>query len=101
VTFEDEAAQAIISIATSALGVIGTIVGAFFGIRVGAGQTEKLVDQNRDLVNANAATEAKANVYALYASHPNPPSPSAIHQEALQAWLEVRGASHAPSTAAR
>jgi hypothetical protein len=96
VSFKQGASQAVVAISTAAFGVISAVVGAFFGMRVGAEQTEKLVNQNGDLANAAQAAEAKSNVYALYASHQSPPVPTVIHQEAMNAWAEVRRPRNSP-----
>jgi hypothetical protein len=90
VSFKHGASQAVVAVSTAAFGVISAVVGAFFGMRVGAEQTGNLVSQNRDLANAAQAAEAKSSVYALYASHGSPPSPTQIHREAMEAWSEVR-----------
>jgi hypothetical protein len=57
--FKGNRGTEIVSVATSAFGVIGSIVGAFFGIKLGTEQTQ----------SANVATqaaEAKADVYAAH-----------------------------------
>ncbi|MBA2568915.1 MAG: hypothetical protein H0V11_06165 [Actinobacteria bacterium] len=49
----------VVAIVTSAFGVVGSIVGAFFGIKIGS-------DQAKD-ANANAqAAEAKSDIYAAH-----------------------------------
>jgi|GEM_PF-2047016 len=47
------------TIATSAAGVIATIVGAYFGVKLGS-------DQTKDVTKTQKATAAKAEVYAAH-----------------------------------
>src|SRR5919198_1220822 len=49
----------LVSIVTSAFGVIGSIVGAYFGLKIGT-------DQAKDASAAAQAAEAKSDVFAAY-----------------------------------
>jgi len=49
------------SIATAAIGVIGSIVGAYFGVKVGSDGTQKAIQAQQD-------EATKAQVFALHAS---------------------------------
>lgn len=51
--------QAVASIATAAFGVIGSVVGAYFGIKVGAEGTQRALD-------AHKAEAARAQVFAAH-----------------------------------
>lgn len=51
--------QSVVSVVTGAFGVIGSIVGAYFGVRVGAGQ-------RRESEAATKAEAAKAQAFALH-----------------------------------
>ncbi len=60
------------SIATSATAVIGSIVGAYFGVKVGSEGTQKAVQAQQD-------EATKAQVFALHAT---PSDPSAVLNDA-------------------
>lgn len=63
------------SIATAAIGVIGSIVGAYFGVKIGTDGTQKAID-------AQQQEATKAQVFALHTSPQD--APMAIeHAEAL------------------
>jgi hypothetical protein len=49
----------LVSIVTSAFGVVGSIVGAFFGIKIGT-------DQAKDATAAARAAEAKSDIYTAH-----------------------------------
>jgi hypothetical protein len=51
--------QSVVAIATSSFGVIGTIVGAYFGVKVGSDGTQRAVDAMR-------GEAAKAQAFAAY-----------------------------------
>jgi len=53
------------AIATSATGVIGSIVGAYFGVKIGTDGTQKAID-------AQQQEATKAQVFALHASPDDP-----------------------------
>jgi hypothetical protein len=75
ISYTNAKTDIIASIASSAFGVISAVVGAFFGIKIGT-------DQTKTLVEANQASQAKAETYAL-----NVPSGEAprVHSEAGKA----------------
>ena len=51
--------EAVTGVATAAFGVIGSVVGAYFGVKVGTDQTKQLSD-------AAAAANARASAIALH-----------------------------------
>jgi hypothetical protein len=67
----------VVSIATSSFGVIGTIVGAYFGVKIGTDSTSKAIDGLKD-------EAAKA---AAFAGHVDP----ANVQAAVQTYHDIRG----------
>lgn len=58
----DESAQ----IASSAGGVVATIVGAYFGVKVGTDQTKTAMDQTQKAVDGQKAESAAAKVFAAH-----------------------------------
>jgi hypothetical protein len=61
-----ESSEATVSVATSAFGVVGSIVGAYFGVKLGSDQAAAATDQNADLTKRVQAAETKADAYALH-----------------------------------
>jgi uncharacterized membrane protein YeaQ/YmgE (transglycosylase-associated protein family) len=54
------------SIATSAIGVIGSIVGAYFGVKIGSDGTKSAIESTEGALKAHKEEAIKAQVYALY-----------------------------------
>jgi hypothetical protein len=69
------------SIATAAIGVIGSIVGAYFGVKIGSDGTQQAVDGQRQ-------EAAKAQAFALHV-HPQEAEPALA--EAQRLLGELRG----------
>jgi uncharacterized protein YacL len=63
---ELESSEATVSVATSAFGVVGSIVGAYFGVKLGSDQATAATGQNADLAKRMQAAETKADAYALH-----------------------------------
>ena len=61
-----ESSSATVSVATSAFGVVGSIVGAYFGVKIGSEQAADATGQNADLTKRVQAAETKADAYALH-----------------------------------
>jgi uncharacterized protein YacL len=61
-----ESGSATVSVATSAFGVVGSIVGAYFGVKLGSEQATAVTGQNADLAKRVQAAETKADAYALH-----------------------------------
>jgi uncharacterized protein YacL len=61
-----ESSEATVSVATSAFGVVGSIVGAYFGVKLGSDQAAAATGQNADLTQRVQAAETKADAYALH-----------------------------------
>jgi hypothetical protein len=61
-----ESSAATVSVATSAFGVVGSIVGAYFGVKIGSEQAADATGQNADLTKRVQAAETKADAYALH-----------------------------------
>jgi hypothetical protein len=61
-----DSSEATVSVATSAFGVVGSIVGAYFGVKVGSDQAAVATGQNADLAKRVQAAETKADAYALH-----------------------------------
>jgi uncharacterized protein YacL len=61
-----ESSSATVSVATSAFGVVGSIVGAYFGVKLGSEQATAVTGQNADLAKRVQAAETKADAYALH-----------------------------------
>ena len=61
-----ESSEASVSVATSAFGVVGSIVGAYFGVKLGSEQATAATGQNADLARRVQAAETKADAYALH-----------------------------------
>ena len=91
--FVDDVGSEIGTIATGAFGVVGTIVGAFFGIKVGtqAGASGK-EDAQRTAITARAG-EAEANARAtVLAAHIPEDKASTVASEAANSGQEARDA---------
>jgi hypothetical protein len=58
--------QAAGTIAGSAVAVIGSIVGAYLGVKVGTDQTAKALDQLNTAAKTNEGTSKRAERYALH-----------------------------------
>lgn len=69
------------TIASSAAGVIATIVGAYFGVKVGS-------DQSKTAIEAQKEEAAKAQIYA---AHLPPEKAEEVIQQADQALGRIRG----------
>jgi len=54
------------TIATAAGGFIATIVGAYFGVKVGTDQTKNALDQTQKAMDKQTAEAAKAQVFAAH-----------------------------------
>lgn len=65
------------SIATAAIGVIGSIVGAYFGVKIGSDGTQKAVE-------AQQQEATKAQVFALHTSPQDAPTAMAHIEAALR-----------------
>ena len=63
-----ESSEATVSVATSAFGVVGSIVGAYFGVKVGSDQAAAATGQNADLTKRVQAAETKADAETVRAS---------------------------------
>jgi ABC-type nickel/cobalt efflux system permease component RcnA len=61
-----ESSEATVSVATAAFGVVGSIVGAYFGVKIGSEQAAAATNQNADLTKRVQAAETKADAYALH-----------------------------------
>jgi len=61
-----ESSEASVSVATSAFGVVGSIVGAYFGVKLCSEQATAATGQNADLARRVQAAETKADAYALH-----------------------------------
>ena len=61
-----ESSEATVSVATSAFGVVGSIVGAYFGVKIGSDQAADASGRNADLTKRVQAAETKADAYALH-----------------------------------
>lgn len=71
------------TIASSTAGVIATIVGAFFGVKVGSDQTKAAIDNTK-------AEAAKAQVYALHLHPDEAEKIQAKAEEAAEKALKKR-----------
>jgi len=56
----------VVAIATSSFGVIGTIVGAYFGVKVGSQGTEKALDNTQRAIDGMRFEATKAQMFAAY-----------------------------------
>ncbi len=83
----------VVSIATSSFGVIGTIVGAYFGVKVGTDGTTKALEGTQAAIEAVKNESAKATAFA---SHMDPASASKAIAD-YHALLANPAASEAPS----
>jgi len=87
----DEIGSGIGTIATGAMGVLGTIVGAYFGIKTGtdtAAKTTQVAQASTLQATTHAAeANAAARVYAGFV--PTNDAPTA-HQQAMEAAREAR-----------
>jgi hypothetical protein len=54
----------VVSIATASFGVIGTVVGAYFGSKSSNDSTQKAIDGTQNAINAMRDEAAKAQTYA-------------------------------------
>jgi hypothetical protein len=59
----------VVSIATGSFGVIGTIVGAYFGVKIGTDNTKNALDATKEAVDSMKDESAKAQAFA---SHMDP-----------------------------
>ena len=60
-----QAAQ-VATIASAAFGVVGTIVGAYFGVKAGSEQTQQVLDQAQGTLAALRHEAAKAQAFAAH-----------------------------------
>jgi hypothetical protein len=65
--------QAAGTIAGSAVAVIGSIVGAYLGVKVGTDQTAKALDQLNTAAKTNEGTSRRAERYALHVDKADAP----------------------------
>jgi hypothetical protein len=65
IVYTNDATQ-VATIASSSFGVIGTIVGAYFGVKIGTDQTQRAMNQNQETMQALLDQSARAEVYAAY-----------------------------------
>jgi disulfide bond formation protein DsbB len=72
------------SIATSAIGVIGSIVGAYFGVKIGSDGTQKAVE-------AQQQEATKAQIFALH----TPPQDAPLAVAHAKELLDSQGAARA------
>ena len=79
----------VVSISTSAFGVIGTVVGAYFGVKVGTDTTTKALEGTQSAIEGMKNESAKATAFA---SHMDPASTS----KAIADYHALRGNSQAP-----
>lgn len=68
----------VVSIATGSFGVIGTIVGAYFGVKVGNDNTQKAIDNTTLAINGIKDEASKAQAFA---AHVDPANASAAVAE--------------------
>jgi uncharacterized protein YacL len=68
-----ESSEATVSVATAAFGVVGSIVGAYFGVKIGSEQAAAATNQNADLTKRVQAAETKADAYASTWAMPTRP----------------------------
>jgi hypothetical protein len=61
-----ESSDAAVSVATAAFGVVGSIVGAYFGVKIGSEQAADATGRNAELTSRMQAAETKADAYALH-----------------------------------
>jgi hypothetical protein len=61
----NETAQ-VATIASAAFGVVGTVVGAYFGVKAGTDQSEKAQNQTQGTVQALREEAAKAQAFAAH-----------------------------------
>ncbi len=54
------------AIATAAIGVVGSIVGAYFGVKIGTDGTQSAVTAQKQAVTAQQQEAVKAQVFALH-----------------------------------
>ena len=58
--------SAVVSIASGGFGVIGTIVGAYFGVKVGNDSTQKAIDTTSKGIDGMKDESAKAQTFAAH-----------------------------------
>jgi uncharacterized membrane protein len=73
--------QTAATIAGSTAGVVGSIVGAYFGVKVGTDQTKTAIENAQDESAKKDQHAAKAQVYALHV----PPAEAPAVENAAQA----------------
>jgi hypothetical protein len=61
-----ESSDATVAVATAAFGVVGSIVGAYFGVKIGSEQAADATGKNADLAQRVQVAETKADAYALH-----------------------------------
>jgi hypothetical protein len=71
------------AIATAGIGIIGSIVGAYFGVKVGSDGTQKAIQGQSDAVKAQQTEATKAQIIALYTPHENAEDVLAAIQKTL------------------
>ena len=54
------------SIATSAVGVVGSIIGAYFGVKIGTDGTKEAIKANEGIAEKHTQEATKAQVFALH-----------------------------------
>jgi hypothetical protein len=60
-----------VAIVTGAFGVIGSVVGAYFGVKVGTDQSKPIADAAASANEAAAAAQARSEAIALHVAPEN------------------------------
>ena len=63
--------DAVVAVATGAFGVIGSVVGAYFGVKVGTDQSKPIAAAAASATEAAAAAHARSEAIALHVSPEN------------------------------
>ena len=66
VVFVGGSAGQVAAVASSAFGVIGTIVGAYFGVKIGTDQTKQAMNQTNQAVEHLRREASKAQAFAAH-----------------------------------
>jgi hypothetical protein len=63
--------DAVVAVATGAFGVIGSVVGAYFGVKVGTDQSKPIADAAASATEAAAVAHARSEAIALHVTPEN------------------------------
>jgi hypothetical protein len=63
--------DAVVAVATGAFGVIGSVVGAYFGVKVGTDQSKPIAQAAASATEAAAAAHARSEAIALHVAPEN------------------------------